>query len=196
MTCIIGLVEDGKVYMGADSMGIDSTGNYQIRKDPKVFKNRDFLIAFTYSFRMGQLLRYSFYPPLRHPDKDVMEYMCTDFIEAVRECFEEGGFKLDDDTGGPLFLVGYEGRVFEIQDDFQVCEVQDDVFCAGAGGPYAAGALHILNGYSDLEPPMKIYMALEAASANNACVSPPFVILDDEGNEYETEESPTNDSSV
>jgi len=91
MTCIVGVVDKGKVYMGADSAGVGGL-DLRVRKDPKVFKNGPFLIGCTSSFRMIQLLQYSFKAP-RH-DKSLSEdkYMATKFIDAVRECFSGGGF--------------------------------------------------------------------------------------------------------
>ena len=63
-----------------------------VRADEKVFRNGDFLMGFTTSFRMGQLLRYKLNPPRRHPDDRVAKYMVVDFIDAVRECLKAGGW--------------------------------------------------------------------------------------------------------
>ena len=65
-----------------------------IRKDPKVFKVGNFLIGYTSSFRMGQILRFNFNPLKYVPEihNDEYEYMCTDFIDEVRVCFREGGY--------------------------------------------------------------------------------------------------------
>lgn len=57
MTCIIGLIKNKKVYIGGDSAGVDGL-NITIRKDSKVFKINKFIIGYTSSFRMGQLLRF------------------------------------------------------------------------------------------------------------------------------------------
>lgn len=57
MTCIIGLENKGKVYMGADSA---SSNGYSINVsgNPKLFRSGPFLIGFTSSWRMGQLLQH------------------------------------------------------------------------------------------------------------------------------------------
>ena len=62
MTCIVGVVDNGKVYMGGDSAGVGGLC-IETRKQPKVFRNGDFLIGYTDSFRMGQLLQYKMSPP-------------------------------------------------------------------------------------------------------------------------------------
>ena len=61
---------------GADSAGVARI--LQFEKMKKVFKNGDFVIGCTSSFRMIQLLRFSF-KPRKVYDKDIYEYMCTDF---------------------------------------------------------------------------------------------------------------------
>lgn len=92
MTCIVGYLDKKtkKVTIGGDSAG-SSSNRVTIRKDVKVFKNDDFVIGCTSSFRMIQLLRFSFKPP-EIKLKDIYEYMCTDFINVVRNCFKDGGY--------------------------------------------------------------------------------------------------------
>ena len=91
MTCIVGLVHEGTVFIGGDSAGVAGL-SLVVRADEKVFRNGDFLMGFTTSFRMGQLLRYKLDPPRRHPDDRVAKYMVVDFIDAVRECLKAGGW--------------------------------------------------------------------------------------------------------
>ena len=45
MTCIIGLVENSKVYIGGDSAGVAGYG-LSVRADEKVFKKGDFIFGF------------------------------------------------------------------------------------------------------------------------------------------------------
>ena len=59
MTCIVGLVDNGKIYMGGDSAGVSNL-DIRIRADQKVFKTGEFIMGFTSSFRMGDLLKYDF----------------------------------------------------------------------------------------------------------------------------------------
>ena len=56
MTCIAGLVHDGAVYLAGDSAGC-SGWDLTVRADPKVFVSGSYVMGFTTSFRMGQLLR-------------------------------------------------------------------------------------------------------------------------------------------
>ena len=64
MTVIVGLQHNGAVYIGGDSAGIAGY-DLMIRHDEKVFVNQQFIMGYTTSFRMGQILRYSFKPPVQ-----------------------------------------------------------------------------------------------------------------------------------
>lgn len=179
MTCIVGMIDrkSNKVIIGGDSL---SSTNYFIssRKDPKVFKNGDFLFGCTASFRMMQLLRFSFRPPIIKEGIDIYEYMCTDFIDAVRECFSKGGFLQKEQTGeeaGGQFLVGYEDRLFIIDNDFQVGETYDEFNSVGCGSDFALGCMYLLR---DKKIPIenKIRQALEAAEHFSPFVKQPFIV--------------------
>lgn len=176
MTCIVGLVHEGSVYMGADSAGV-SGYDLSIRADEKVFVNDNFLMGFTSSFRMGQLLRYSFVPPLHHPDEDLNKYFVVNFINAVRKCFKDGGYvriKDDEETGGQ-FLIGYEGQLFNVDSDFQVGRPLDPYDAVGSGANIALGVLYATED-SGLTPEQRIELALTAAEHHNAGVRAPFHI--------------------
>lgn len=174
MTCIAGLVHEGKVYIGGDSAGVAGL-DLVVRADSKVFKNGDFIFGFTSSFRMGNLLRYSLNPPKRFPDADVMKFMCVDFIDAVRACLKSGGWasaESGQERGG-CFLVGYAGRLFTIYGDYQVGENASGFAAVGCGEQIAHGALYA-NGH--LEPEARIRQALAAAEAYSAGVRAPFCV--------------------
>src|SRR5277367_6187487 len=119
MTCIIGLVDKGDVYIGGDSAGVAGL-SLTIRADEKVFGNGPFVFGFTSSFRMGQLLRYKFSPPDQTVNQGDMEYMVTSFIDSARRCFANNGFGDKEATRGGTFLVGFNSKLYTIEGDFQV----------------------------------------------------------------------------
>lgn len=177
MTCIVGMIDrkSNKVIIGGDSL---SSTNFFIssRKDTKVLKKGSFVIGCTSSFRMIQLLRFSLVLPEINK-KDIYEYMCTDFIDAVRECFSKGGFLQKEQTGeeiGGQFLVGYEDRLFIIDNDFQVGETYDEFNSIGCGSDFALGCIYLLR---DKKIPIenKIRQALEAAEHFSPFVKQPFI---------------------
>lgn len=178
MTCIAGYLDKKtkKVTIGGDSAGISDL-NIIVRKDKKVFRVGDFVIGCTSSFRMIQLLRFSFKPPEIKSSK-VYEYMCTDFIDSVKECFKNGGYlqKYEDgDDKGGTFLVGYKNRLFRIDNDFQVAESRNGIDAIGCGSDFALGSLYSL-AKEDMTPRQKVIKALEAAAFFSAGVCKPFVI--------------------
>lgn len=174
VTCIAAVVDEGTVWMGGDSAGV-SGWNLTLRKDAKVFLNGTFLIGFTTSFRMGQLLRYSFKPPVHPEGVDTYEFMVTAAINSMRTCLKDGGFSKKDKEAeeGGTFLVGYRGRLFEINSDYQVAEPLDHMAAVGAGEQVACGALYAL---LDLDPEQRILRALEVAERFNAAVRGPFIV--------------------
>ena len=124
---------------------------------------------------MGQLLAHALTPPLRRGDKDVYAFMVTDFIDAVRQCLKSGGFAKKDnetETGG-IFLVGYAGRLFMIDDDYQVGEHIDGLASCGCGADIALGVLSVTE---DDKPEDRIIRALETAERFSAGVRGPFHI--------------------
>lgn len=175
MTCIVGIVKDGVIHMGADSCGATDYVR-TARKDPKLFVVNDkFIIGGTTSFRMLQLLNFKLNPPKRK-GKDVYEYMCTDFIDSVRTVFKEGGFiqRNNDAEKGGLFLVGYKGRLFTIDSDFQVGEQLSGYASVGSGQETALGSLYTSERLRHTDPQQRIEMALSAATYFTTSVLPPF----------------------
>jgi ATP-dependent protease HslVU (ClpYQ) peptidase subunit len=178
MTCIVGMVEDGVVYIGGDALASETVGNHVVaRADEKVFANGDFLFGFCGSFRIGQLLRYAFTPP-EQGNKNDMAYMVVDFIDAVRRtCKKKGVLKKvdEEESSESTFLVGYKGKLYVVEGDFDVgCHA--DSYCAiGAGAHFALGSLHTTQGLT-FTAKERICMALQAAAAYNSAVRGPFII--------------------
>jgi len=177
MTAIAAIVDDeGTVYMGGDSAGVSDL-HVSVRKDPKVFKNGLFIMGFTSSFRMGQLLHYAFTPPEHPKNIGVDRYMNTIFIDAIRDCLIEGGYaeiKSNREHGG-TFIVGYKGRIFEIADDFQVGFPATSYTAIGCGYELCLGSLHSTEKIK-ADAKTRIKMALKAAEAFSGGVRGPFVI--------------------
>lgn len=175
MTCVVGVVHDGKVYLAADSAGISGM-DLRIRTDKKVFEVDEFVIGIAGSFRMGNILRFSFNPPIHHEDVDPFHYMATDFIDEVRHALKDGGYSKKDNnvetTTGGTFLVGYRGRLFEIDSDFQVAENVHGYAAIGCGDQVALGSLFSTDDFDN--PEDRLEEALEAAEAFSAGVRAPF----------------------
>lgn len=178
MTAIVGIAQKGKVWIGADSAGSDGY-SMTIRKDPKVFINGRFIIGYTSSFRMGQLLEHCFRPPAysHKADGDVMAYMVRKFIPKVRDTFKEGGYQWthNERSSGGTFLVGFRGELFQVEDDYQVGRRAEGYDAVGCGADFALGSLYATAG--DRDPNHRIIAALSAAASFSAAVSGPFTVL-------------------
>ena len=177
MTCIVGLVDDDDVIIGADSAGVCvSTFSMRVRADEKVFVRDDFIFGFTTSFRMGQLIRYKLQIPRKHESQDLYEYMVVDFVDAVRACLKGGGFTTirENEERGGNFLVGHEGRLFGVEGDFQVAESSHPFDAVGCGMDLALGAMVASECVKD--PFDRVTLALQAAAQFSAGVSDPFTL--------------------
>lgn len=175
MTIIAGLIHDGTIYVGADSAGVAGY-DLTVRADRKVFTNGPYVMGFTSSFRMGQLLRWKFSDPDRDPRVDVEKFMCTSFIDAVRSTLNDNGYgriNCNEQSGG-RFLVGYAGRLFQVQEDYQVQENSEGFDACGCGDNLALGALYATRGHPD--PRARLLLALETAERFSAGVRRPFHI--------------------
>lgn len=179
MTCIVGYQHGGKVYVGGDSAGV---AGYSVvaRADDKVFRNGPYVIGGCGSFRMLNLLRYAFKPPIPREGEDVDTFMATRFVDAVRTCLKDGGHasaSSGEEENGGGFLVGLGDRLFIIEGDYQVGINRDPYGAAGCGYDLAMGAIFGAAPYLGHEPERLVTRALEAAAAYSGGVCAPFTIL-------------------
>lgn len=171
MTLIVGLVHGDTVWMGGDSAGVGGN-NLTLRADTKVFRNGPYLIGYTWSFRMGQILRFADLP---EPKGDLYRFLCTTFIDAVRAAFKAGGFATKEhevETGGQ-FLVAVSGRLFYVGQDFQVGESLAGFDAVGCGASYGLGAL---SATPQMAPEPRVREALRIGESLSGGVRGPFVV--------------------
>lgn len=181
MTAIAGIARGGKVWIGGDAAGVDWRYGLDVQAQPKVFQCGDFVIGYTTSFRMGQLLQHSLSAAEQTSRQTVEAYMATTFVDAVRSCLKTGGFaeKEKESEVGGTFLVGYRGRLFRVQGDYAVLERADGIDACGCGDFQLLGALHALTATQPKRDPAAIIrFALEITEANSAGVRGPFTILE------------------
>lgn len=179
MTAIVGITDGKTVVIAGDSAGVGG-GVTQPRLDAKVFTNGPYVIGHTSSFRMGQILRYAFEAPAPPDDEEGLHaFMCTDFINGVRQGLKEGGWasKNDEQEEGGSFLIGVRGRLFEIGEDYQVGELADGYTAVGCGAEIALGALHATHN-AGLSLRARAIAALEAAAHFSTGVRPPFTVVE------------------
>lgn len=180
MTCIVGLERGGVVYMAGDSASVGGL-DIAISAHPKVFLNGPMLMGYTTSWRMGQLLQYAVQIPDHPPWLSDMKYLVVDFIDAVRECFEEKGYlrsRDGEEVRGGTFLLGYRGKLYYVSDDFQVSPYTCGYASCGCGDTIALGVLYELTtNHPKLKPETVLERALDAAVTHSAGVARPYTML-------------------
>lgn len=180
MTCIVGIVRDGEIYIGTDSLACSGWGAIVCEKF-KAFRKGEFVFGLSGSPRMKQLLDYSLeLPPLPEGDLDLFKYVAHDIVESVRKCLRDGGYlqkeKDRESAEGSYFLVGGRGRLFRIGSDLEVTENIWGYDAIGSGGDFALGSLYRSLTIGE-ETESAIVSALMAAEQFNIGVRGPFHII-------------------
>ncbi len=176
MTCIVGIVEAGNLLLAGDSAGVSlQEKEWHSFTNAKVFQRGPYVIGFTTSFRLGQILRFE--TELPEPgDQDLDCFMATTFVAAVRQSLKTQDFTRGLGEQGSV-LVGIRGQLFAIGADFQVLTTATPYMAVGSGRHLAYGALCALEG-SGLSLRKKAEMALRAAERFNPTVREPFVYVE------------------
>lgn len=167
MTCIVACIENGKAYIAGDRMGSDTFSKMESKR-AKVFKKNGFLFGYTTSFRMGQIIEYSFEIPERGYDEPLDYYIYTKFVNSLRKCFDKNGFGGTDsknntgDVGGSFIFI-VDNRIFEMQDDFAILEHSTNFCSVGAGQFHAIAAMEALK-HTNMKPKEKLRESIRIAS--------------------------------
>jgi len=85
MTCIAGIMKEGKVYLAGERGA--SEGNYIVPIDkPKIWKTGPYIFGFAGTFD-GQIIQYNFIPPSveGNPDK----FMHGKFLKSLKAFYSE-----------------------------------------------------------------------------------------------------------
>jgi len=176
MTCIIGLEQDGKVYVGADSLvGNGGWARKELVPNPKIFQKHEIIIAGTGDLRAMQIVKYLI--NIDHPKKFDEEYVIKNISEIIRLKFKDIGYSEIKDNCEKSFtylLVAYKDKMFKINGQYAVSRRKDGLICLGAGEDFAFGAM---KAFENLEPENRIRKSLEIASYYSGAVMEPFTVL-------------------
>lgn len=190
MTCIVGIADGKKVWMGGDTAGSNTSVRHQVAH-PKVFikevpvENQGpeyVLIGGCGSFRMLQLLEYALVCPQINSAQTMVAWLATDFADSLRALFKAKGMAAvvngveSIDADGSNFLVGFRGQLYHVYSCYQAFAVQEQEDAAGSGELFSLGSLHTTRKLK-WKPEKRIEAALEAAASINPFVARPFNIL-------------------
>jgi ATP-dependent protease HslVU (ClpYQ) peptidase subunit len=152
LTCIAGLVDrrTGDVYLGGDSAAVNEGFDMMTISQQKVFVKGQFAFGYAGEFRFGQILRSLFNPPYFDGSVSVDDFLAGEFMDELRKTAKELGWTRTDSDGrdqGGLALIGFQGRIFIMQESFDIIEPADGAASIGAGQAYALGAMKVLGDF-------------------------------------------------
>jgi len=179
VTCIIGLEHGGTVYIGADSAAV-AGGEIQATLLPKVFQRGVFLIGYTTSFRMGQLLWQHLNVRAQHDEETDEAYIICGLVEAVRACLKDHGYAevASNVETGSTFLVGHKNKLYRVSGDYGVIRCADGFDAVGCGEEYALGAMKALSLIGLDGPATSISQCLGIAEHFSTGVIGPWIVLE------------------
>lgn len=157
MTCIVGISDDGKVYMGGDRGASDGSAIVSL-VSPKVYIRDEWIFGYAGSMGIGQIMQIITIPILKE-DEDPFIVLRMDIVDQFKSIMDNQGMSITEDNDTDI-LIGIRGRLFEFSPaDWSVAEVKETAI--GSGGNFALGSLH--STYSIYSPIVRISMALDAA---------------------------------
>ena len=134
MTCIVAIAEDNTIHMAGDRMAAGN-GDKMMYNRSKVFINGDFVIGYTDSFRLGQLMEFTWNQPDFTAGQSDFGYMCTAVVDSIKKMLADYDVVFG---AGENLLIGYGGKLYTIQGDYSVFEHEH--FAAVGCGYVAAKA--------------------------------------------------------
>ena len=171
MTCIVGIADGNKVWMGADSMVSDGSLKAMFAEG-KLWRVGELLIGGCGDVRPEQILLHNLKLPVRPKAMPAAKYLVTRVVPAMSKLLSEHGMlKKGQLRGGGSMMVGYDGELYSIGCDLSVVVASDRYAAEGSGRDFALGSLHSSTG----DPAKRLTKALEAAAYHELHVGPPFV---------------------
>jgi ATP-dependent protease HslVU (ClpYQ) peptidase subunit len=175
MTCLIGLIQDGETYLGADGFATTEDCERKPIVCRKIFVSDNYLVAFAGHIRTGQLL----YPESGFVfPKDIYQIPNHMFL-WLRE-FDAIG---KDDAHMAIiqsnFLIATKDKIYEVLMDMQISELDPECgyTALGSGTPYSLGSLYTTALMDKIPPPKaRIELALYSAAEFVKNIGPPYNI--------------------
>lgn len=189
MTTIVGVQGPSWAVVGSDSRVTEDYGRtYTIaRGGSKVTRNRKYLLGAAGDMRALNILAYSFRPPdpQLYVDSRLDRFITSDFVPALRDCFEKQGYTQHRPESGPAesgaqVLCVVNGSIYIIGEDYSWVRDVVGLYGMGTGGDFAVGVLHALlpEGTKDVDKAKAaVRTALAVASKLDSGSGPPFNLM-------------------
>lgn len=182
MTCIVGLIHNDAIYLGSESLtGIDS--RIIPTTHSKVFSRNNILFGICGDTRYNDIIKYRLDIPYHREDKTNMEYLCTDFVNNLRQTLEEAKYSNEENMVSSVpyqstLILGYKNKLYCIFYDYAVLEF-NDFYAIRSGSDYALGSLETTKNLN-ISPKDRIELALRAACRFDKGCGEPFNIIEKE----------------
>lgn len=183
MTCIVGLIDNNTIYLGSDSCISSSAFKFYTPSYTKVFLRQNILFGISGDVRYNDIIKYRLSVPYHREDKTNIEYLCTDFIDSLRQALEKAKYSLEEDAVASVpykstLLLGYRNKLYCIFYDYSVLEFSD-FYSIGSGSDFVLGSLETTKNLG-FDPKKRIELALEAACKFSVGCALPFNIIEQE----------------
>jgi ATP-dependent protease HslVU (ClpYQ) peptidase subunit len=164
--------------MGADSGGSDEESELIMNfKAPKVFIKDKYIVGYAGSYRFGKLMQHVFeLPPVPSnlkTSEQLDKFMNSTLMTSLRKQSKE--LDLDKDELDFDCIIGVNGHIFEVSNDWFALEPVTDFLATGSGIKYALGSLYTTNSWKN--PIQRINVALNASAEYSMSVSGPFTVI-------------------
>jgi ATP-dependent protease HslVU (ClpYQ) peptidase subunit len=171
VTCVVGIEQDGLVWLGGDSSCLDTEGDAVVtQRQSKVFRRGNYVVGFAGSFQVGDLLKYK----TDFPKKASQDSHPRMISEAIQEAFKKAKLKTDDWEA----LIGYGDRLYIVQHDFYCYRHTQPYTAIGAASAVAValGTLRTLEkaATKKMTGRARVKMALENAATFSSSVRSPW----------------------
>jgi ATP-dependent protease HslVU (ClpYQ) peptidase subunit len=195
MTVIAALKADGKIYMGCDSIFLD-TGSYQMikRASSKLIVKEEMIIGMTtVGCRIFQIIQFKLKLPTTKKlrNDQLLEYISTVFCGKLFKVLHTEGMLVEDperknteaepSLSPASFLISIRDKMFQVGEDFDVAEIDMPFLAIGGGGEYAIGSLEATTNLNEtMLPDQHLITAFRTAAKYNAGVRGPYQIINTE----------------
>ena len=194
MTVVVAYVDESnsKIIMGADTCIVYGSMEFQRVSDKiKVFKvttsagegkkkrklkavkevaekatTEEMVLGFAGTWAVIQQIMYNLELP-EYTGQELMDYIIRDVVPSLRDLADLG------ETDPLSIMIGFRGRLFEVDEQFSVTENFVNYSAIGSGAKHAQASFYALRD-SNLSPTEKVTEALECAANFVINVKAPF----------------------
>jgi ATP-dependent protease HslVU (ClpYQ) peptidase subunit len=149
MTAIVGIQGKGWAVLAADSMTTYTDRPYVAKGCDKIVKVGEYLVAVAGDAIAGDILNNLWQPPKVIKTQDPDRFMMIRVLPSIKQTLTEAGYdpapknKNDDDSGWDA-LVCFNGKLYQVSDDYGYMRDDKGLYGIGTGGALALGALSVL----------------------------------------------------